>query len=210
MPRLQHMRLPIALLLCGVTAFAAGGEAPPDSKPADSKSADSKPADEKGWPTEAEIAAITFEDALDDHGFVGPFAHDFSRNEDFPERKTDWLAFVDKVNAWEPGKVADDNDKVRNLVNACALQDICQAQFEGELPLFVYTRLRDTVPKERLIRILARMTLHPDQGEVIRTTPELDADVGVGEDQVRERLYIYAKKMLGRVLGKIPPAPEQK
>ena len=58
---------------------------------------------------------------------------------------------------------------------------------------------------QRLVLVLGQMTLHPDKGEVIRTAPELEADVGVGEDQIRERLYIYAKKMLGRVLGKIPP-----
>lgn len=185
MPRHPVMRTIIALMLC-VAALTA----------------------EETWPTEAEIAAITYEDAMDDNGFVGPFAHDFSRNEDFPERKIDWQAFVDKVNAWAPGKVADEADKVRNLVNACVLQDICQGQFEGELALYVYTRLKDQVPKERLVRILARITLHPDQGEVIRTAPELDADVGVGEDQIRERMPIYAKKMLGRVLGKIPPAPQ--
>lgn len=188
MPRHPVMRMINALLLCviGLAHLAA----------------------EETWPTEAEIAAITYEDALDDNGFVGPFAHDFSRNEDFPERKTDWLAFVDKVNAWAPGKVADEADKVRNLVNACVLQDICQGQFEGELALHVYTRLKDQVPKERLVRILARIVLHPDQGDLIRTAPELDADVGVGEDQIRERMPIYAKKMLGRVLGKIPPAAE--
>lgn len=187
------LRMPIVLLLlCGMAALAAAGEAP--AAPA--------------WPTEAEIAAITYEDVMEDNTFVGPFAHDFSRNEDFPERKTDWLAYVDKVNAWAPGKVENEPDKVRNLVNACALLDICQGQFEGELALFVYTRLRDTVPKERLARVLARMVLHPDQGEVIRTAPELDADVGVGEDQIRERLYIYAKKMLGRTLGKLPPGAE--
>jgi hypothetical protein len=165
------------------------------------------------WPSEAEIAAITYDDALDDNSFVGPFAHDYGRNDEFPERKVDWQAFVDKLNAWAPGKVADEPDKVRNLINACALQDICQGQFEGELALFVYTRLKDQVPKERLVRILARITLHPDQGEIIRTAPELDADVGVGEDQIRERLQVYAKKMLGRVLGKIPPPeppPEKK
>lgn len=161
------------------------------------------------WPSEAEIAAITYEDAMDDHSFVIPFAHDFSRNEDFPERKVDWQAFVDKVNAWAPGKVANEADKVRNLVNACVMQDICQGQFEGELALFVYTRITDQVPKDRLVRILASIILHPEQGEVIRTAPGLDADVGVGEDQIRQRMPIYAKKMLGRVLGKIPP-PEPK
>ena len=156
------------------------------------------------WPTEAEIAAITYEDSQDDNGFVGPFAHDFSRNDEFPERKTDWQNFVDKLKKWEPGKVTEELDRVRNLLNACSLMDICQGQFEGELPLYVYNRLKDQIPKERLVRILARITLHPDQGDVIKTAPELDLDVGVGEDQIRERLQVYAKKFLGRILGKLP------
>lgn len=181
MHRPHVMRALLALVLC-VGTLAAGED----------------------WPTEAEIAAITYEDVQDDNGFVGPFAHDLSRNEEFPERKVDWQAYVDKVNKWAPGKVENELDRVRNLINACVLQDICQGQFEGELPLFIYTRLKDQIPKDRLVRILARLTLHPDQGDLIRTAPELDADVGVGEDQIRERMPIYAKKMLGRVLGKIP------
>ena len=92
MPRPQYMHLLLLLALCCGTLTA--GDA---------------------WPTEAEIAAITYEDCQDDNGFVGPFAHDFSRNDEFPERKTDWQNFVDKLNKWEPGKVTDELEQVQRL-----------------------------------------------------------------------------------------------
>ena len=96
---------------------------------------------------------------------------------------------------------------MRNLIGAAALMDIGQGQFESELPLFVYQRLRREVPDEKLKAILALMAFHPNEGSVIGTAPELDLDIGVGEDQIRERLQVFAVKMLGRMIGKLPWEP---
>ena len=85
--------------------------------------------------------------------------------------------------------------------------DIGQGQFESELPLFVYQRLHAEVPDDKLKAILGVMSFHPESGTVITTAPELDLHIGVGEDQVRERLQILAVKMLGRLLGKLPLEP---
>jgi hypothetical protein len=197
---------------------------PADSKPADDKSADSKPADAKPAdapagttdskpadspkpPTDEQIAQIHWEEFSADNTFVCPFAADFSRNEEFPERKTDWENFLAKFAVWAPGHVFDNTEKVRNLIGAAALMDIGQGQFESELPLYVYQRLRREVPDDKLKAILAFMAFHPNEGTVIGTAPELDLDIGVGDDQIRERLQIFAVKMLGRMLGKLPGEP---
>ncbi len=177
---------------------------PDDAKPADAKPADAKPADAKPPITDEMITNIRWEEWSADTTFVCPFAHDFSRNEEFPERKTDWEDFLAKFAVWAPGHVFDNTEKVRNLIGACALMDIGQGQFESELPLYVYQRLRREVPDEKLKSILANMAFYPNDGTVIHTAPELDLDIGVGEDQIRERLQIFAVKMLGRMIGKLP------
>ena len=191
--------------------------AEPAAKPSDTPAAtptvpgtthvDTKPADVPKPPTDEQIAQIVWEEFSADNTWVCPFAQDFSRNDEFPERKTDWEDFLAKFAVWAPGHVFDNTEKVRNLVSACALMDIGQGQFESELPLFVYQRLRREVPDEKLKAILAYMAFHPNEGSVIGTAPELNLDIGVGEDQIRERLQIFAVKMLGRMLGKLPWEP---
>lgn len=186
-------------------------EVKPDAAPAPGTThVDTKPTEPPKPPTDEQIAMIVWEEFSADNTWVCPFASDFSRNEEFPERKTDWEDFLSKFAVWAPGHVFDNTEKVRNLICACALMDIGQGQFEAELPLYVYQRLRREVPDEKLKAILAYMAFHPNEGSVIGTAPELNLDIGVGEDQIRERLQVFAVKMLGRMLGKLPwepPAP---
>ncbi|MBA3701067.1 MAG: hypothetical protein H0W78_19630 [Planctomycetes bacterium] len=199
-------------------APVAGTESKPaETKPAEVKPeatpaagtthVDTKPTEPPKPPTDEQIAQIRWEEFSADNTWVCPFAQDFSRNDEFPERKTDWEDFLAKFAVWAPGHVFDNTEKVRNLIGACSLMDIGQGQFESELPLFVYQRLRREVPDEKLKAILAYMAFHPNEGSVIGTAPELNLDIGVGDDQIRERLQVFAVKMLGRMLGKLPWEP---
>lgn len=212
-----------AASLCLLLSFGLSAEEKPaeikpaETKPAEVKPAappatgttavDTKPTEPPKPPTDEQIAQIHWEEFSADNTWVCPFAADFSRNDEFPERKTDWEDFLSKFAVWAPGHVFDNTEKVRNLIGACALMDIGQGQFEAELPLFVYQRLRREVPDEKLKAILAYMAFHPNEGGVISTAPELNLDIGVGEDQIRERLQVFAVKMLGRMLGKLPWEP---
>jgi hypothetical protein len=180
---------------------------PAEAKPAEAKPDEAKPTDGPKAPTDEQIAQIRWEEFSADNTFVVAFAHDFSRNEEFPERKQDWEDFLAKFAVWAPGHVFDNTEKVRNLIGACALMDIGQGQFEAELPLYVYQRLRREVPDDKLKSILAIMAFNPNDGSVIPTAPEIGLDIGVGEDQIRERLQIFAVKMLGRLMGKLPWEP---
>lgn len=191
--------------LAPTTGEAKPAEAKPaEATPAEAKPAEAKAGDAKPPITDEMIANIRWEEWSVDNTFVGAFARDFSRNEEFPERKTDWEDFLAKFAVWAPGHVFDNTEKVRNLICACALMDIGQGQFEAELPLFVYQRLRREIPDDKLKAILAHMAFYPTEGSVIHTAPELNLDIGVGEDQIRERLQIFAVKMLGRMIGKLP------
>ena len=183
---------------------------PGETPPSGTTHVDTKPTEPPKPPSDEQIAMIVWEEFSADNTWVCPFAQDFSRNEEFPERKTDWEAFLAKFALWPPGHVFDNSEKVRNLISACALMDIGQGQFEAELPLYVYQRLRREIPDAKLKEILALMAFHPNHGSVIPTAPDLDLDIGVGEDQIRERLQVFAVKMLGRMLGKLPwEAPAQ-
>ncbi len=155
-------------------------------------------------PSDDDIAKIIWEEFSADNTWEIPFAHDLDNLNDFPERKKDWDDFIDKLIAWPPGQVPKLEERTRNLLCVCVLEDIGQGQFEAELPLHVYTYLRKEIPKKRLKEILAIFAFYPDHGTVISTAPELNLDIGVGELQVRQRLQILAVKMLGRVLGKLP------
>ena len=220
----QGWRLAVAcwclLLMLPLLAEEKTAEEKPAPKPAvseattsEAKPAESKPDDTKATetpptpPTEEQLAAIVWEEYAADNTWICPFARDFGHIDEFPERKKDWEDFLSKFALWAPGHVFNLDEKVRNLISAAALMDIGQGQFESELPLFVYQRLRLEVPDDKLKAILGLMAFYPDSGTVIATAPELDLHIGVGDDQVRERLQIFAVKMLGRMLEKLPLEP---
>jgi hypothetical protein len=159
-------------------------------------------------PTPAQIAAITFEDATTDNDFVAPFAHDESGLDEVAGRRAAFAAFMQKVDRWPPGQVPRALDRIRNLLALVVLMDIGQGDFEDELPLAIYQRLLRMYPKPELMQDLAFIILHPEVGHFPETAPELDLDVNVGDEQVQSRMVLYAKKMLGRVEGRLPvPGP---
>jgi hypothetical protein len=58
--------------------------------------------------------------------------------------------------------------------------------------------------RDELEHILAWIALSPDAGSVINRVPELGLRRRPSEAIVRERVTLYAEKLLGRLLGKIP------
>jgi hypothetical protein len=155
-------------------------------------------------PSEEDIGKIIWQEFSADNTWEIPFATSLDNLTDYPERKTDWDDFLEKLIAWTPGHVTKVEDRVRNLLCVCVLEDIGQGQFEAELPLHMYKFLCKEIPKQQLKDLLGIMSFYPDYGTVISTAPELNLDIGVGESQVRQRLQILAVKMLGRELGKLP------
>jgi hypothetical protein len=195
--------LPLLLVSLAVTALPAG-EAPGAGAPTTPPAAAGPPAPV----TEKEIAALTWDEVTNDSDFVSPFAHNFDSLKESDERRKDWDAFTDKLDAWGPGKVPNPGERSRNLISVAALMDVGEGQFESETPLLIYQRLTHELTKEQLTAVLAEIVFHPEIGSVVTTAPELDLNVGVGDERVRERVQVYAKKMLGRVLGKLPVEPQ--
>jgi hypothetical protein len=54
------------------------------------------------------------------------------------------------------------------------------------------------------VHILAWIILAPEAGSVATTAPELGLERHPPESIIRERNQLYAKKLLGRLIGKIP------
>ncbi len=146
--------------------------------------------------TEAEIAQIDFSGLPGDSDLVTrmapPGLDSHSAN-----------GFAAALARWPAGKREDSGQSVRNLVCVAAIADLCADPREAEIARFVYRQLNLTFEPADLRRALAWIILSPDDGEVITKAPELGLFRHPPQRLVRQRSAIYAKKYLGRLLGKI-------
>jgi hypothetical protein len=164
------------------------------------------PLPEPAWMklTDTDIDALDFH-VPSDGGVVAPFAA-----ADEPPDENTALLLVDVaavLPTWAPGRVADDEQAVRNLLCVCAVPDVVQLSGERYVPLLVLDHLSQRYPKDQLVKLLAWVALHPDDGTVLLDLNELGIPGSVGDsNQVRERSYLYALKFIMRLTGRKPPA----
>jgi len=152
--------------------------------------------------TQKDIDGITFDDVEDDAGFITPLAADLDNlDNDSKKRLDDWTA---KLDDWAGAKDDNVGQRVRNLMSVASLADMIHSEFEGETAFVVFDKLKAEVDKDQLIKACAWMVLKPEEGKCVTKIPELGWDDEVEEDQIRERSSMYAKKLLGRLLGKLP------
>ena len=152
--------------------------------------------------TKKQIDEITYEDVEEDTGIILPIVNTLDDVDNDTRKRLD--DFMAKVQDWPGAK--DDNvpQRVRNLMTVCALSDMIHGEFEREAPYMIFDLLKAEVEKDELIKVCAWMTLKPDEGRQITRIPELGWEDEVDEASVRERASGYAKKLLGRLLGKLP------
>jgi ABC-2 type transporter len=185
---------------------AAGVPSPsPTSAPATAPAVAVKPAEFWDQVTDAQIKSITYDDVPDDNGTVIPLAADLSRLDDEGKKRMDTLQ--EALADWKPGQVADMGQRVRNLLGVCAVADVIQDPQEGEIPYIVFERLKGDIQKDQLIKAVTWVILKPAEGTVPVSIKELGVEGEVPEDTVRERVTLYGKKLLFRLLGKAP-APQ--
>ena len=147
---------------------------------------------------------LVFDRLPPDSGVVTPIA---PADEELPADLVDQLEDVRrKLTEWPFGKVADPVQRVRNYLLVAAAPDVWQMPLERYLPLVVFERLQEAVPKDQLIKILYWIALHPMDGD----DQALDDLAGVGLEnraadisEVRNRSAIYGVKLLGRLTGKL-------
>ncbi|HTL67968.1 MAG TPA: ABC transporter permease [Lacunisphaera sp.] len=149
--------------------------------------------------TPEQVDAITYDDLPEDNELVTRMSPPFARGHE----PAFVLGFREKLAAWPPGHVDDAGQRVRNLLSVAAVADICADLHEAEIGRMVYDQLRIAVGDARLRLVLAWVILRPDDGQVLAGIPELNLKRRPAERVVRERSTLYAKKYLGRLLGKL-------
>ncbi len=200
------IRPTILLLLVTLTPLALAAEPPkatpkPDAKP-EKKDEKKKPENSINKITQKEIDAIDYDDATEDTGFITPLAADLDRLDDDSKKRLDqWTA---KLNDWSGAKEENLPQRVRNLMHVCALADMVHSEFEGETAYVVFDKCKSEIDKDVLIKACAWMVLKPNEGRAITRVPELGWDDENDEEPLRERASMYAKKLLGRLVGKLP------
>jgi len=137
-----------------------------------------------------------------DHGLVSPMAAPDEAPEDFVQEEIDRVR--NTLAAWPPGTVGDDLACIRNLLYIAAIPDVLQLPVERHLPRVVYQHLLDHYPKEKLIKILTYIVLHPLEGPGRDSISDLGIEGAAGDQRVvRERAYFYAIKFIARLTGRI-------
>jgi hypothetical protein len=142
-----------------------------------------------------------------DEGVVTPIARS---DEDADEHINQQLDRIRTgLPGWQPGKVADPVQRVRNLLYVAAVPDVFQmTDLERFIPLVVYDYIQEQIPKEDLIKILYWIALHPFDGDdsAVDQLRPLGLNNGPADmETTRDRLSVYAVKLLGRLTGKITP-----
>jgi hypothetical protein len=97
--------------------------------------------------------------------------------------------------------------RVRNLLYVAAVPDVFQmSDLEKFVPYVVYDYIQQEVPKEDLIKILYWIALHPFDGDdkAVDELRPLGLFNGPSDmETTRDRMSVYAVKLLGRLTGKI-------
>ena len=156
--------------------------------------------------TPAHIEEVLFERLPSDAGVVSPIARPDEPIE--PELEAELEEVRTRLVSWGPARVTDPVQRVRNLLYVAAVPDVFQIPLERYVPHVVFERLQADVPKEDLIKILFWVATHPAGGDDSAVDDLRSAGIPVNGpsdmEQARERVMLYALKLLGRVVGKIP------
>src|SRR4029450_6213479 len=151
---------------------------------------------------------LVFDRLPSDQGIVTPIA---PADEEPDPDTSDHLQYIrEMLPSWQPGKVADPVQRVRNILYVAAVPDVLQTPIERFAPYVVVERLQQDMPKDQLIKVLYWIALHPTDGDdnAIKDLWALKfSNDAVDPQQARERAAIYGVKLLGRLLGKLPGGP---
>ena len=143
--------------------------------------------------TEADIAAIPFDDLPPDDGYYVPVARSLDGLDADAKSRLD--SIEDALAYWPPGREGPLDQRVRDLLSVCAVADLTQDENEGEIALVVFGQIRDAIPAPALARVLAWIILHPAGGKVRLDVSEFGIKPAPVEAVVRERCAAYAKKL---------------
>ena len=196
-------RLLVVVVLGIACSWAIAEDKARDKGPATTK-ASTKPVKAKDpldQITQKQIDEITYDDLPPDQGFVTPLAENLDNlDDDSQKRLNEWM---NKVNDWAGARDENAGQRVRNLLAVASLADLGRGEFEAETAYVIFEKLRGEVDKDVLIKACAWIILKPEEGKTPTKVPELGWEDELDETMVRERVPLYAKKLLARLLGKV-------
>jgi ABC-type transport system involved in cytochrome c biogenesis permease component len=147
---------------------------------------------------------LVFDHLPADEGIVSPIA---PPDEEPPAEVNEALeAIRTGFPKWAPAKAADTVQRVRNVLYVAAVPDVLQTDLERFAPYVVFDQLEHDVPTSDLEKVLYWIALHPMDGDdsAIDQLPALGFEPrAVDVEQTRERVALYAVKLLGRLTGAI-------
>jgi hypothetical protein len=188
----------VMLLACGwIRAEEKAKSTQPATKPRDPlKAITQKEIDEL-------VKDIDFELLPPDEGFVTPLKKDLDHlDEDTKKRLDEW---TNKLNDWAGARDDNTGQRVRNLIAVMSLADLGRGEFEGESAYVIIEKLKSEVDKDELIKACVWIIHKPDEGKCPTKIPDLGWEEELVEEAViRERSQMYAAKLLGRLMGKLP------
>ena len=155
--------------------------------------------------TPQDFERVAYEALPPDGGLIAPIAT--SVEEPDPPVAVRLERIRSSLADWPPAGVADEAQRVRNVLYVAALPDLLQmGDVERFLPQIVFDHLKGHVPYEDLKKILFWIAVHPDQGDeaALGHLDALGLPNGTGPSgPVRARVMLYAFKLLGRMSGAI-------
>jgi hypothetical protein len=148
---------------------------------------------------------LRFDRLPPDEGVVAPIAPADEQPDTDVANHLDYIAGT--LLTWKPAQVADPVQRVRNVLFVAAVPDVYQMEpLERFIPLVVFDHLQQNLPPGDLPKILYWIALHPGEGDDTAVDELRVFKLGNGPsdiDQARERVALYAVKLLGRITGKI-------
>jgi hypothetical protein len=196
----------------GAAAPAPAPDSPPRTKPeaaapASASPPPAPPAEPSSWKAvtlEQIDRDLVFDRLPPDSGIVTPIAP-YDEEPD-PEVARDVDFIRENLPQWQPGKVADPVQRARNYLYVAGVPDVFQLPIERYIATVVFERMQEDIPKDQLVQALYWIALHPADGDDTAVDqlwalhlPNERPDMM----QVRDRVALYAVKLLGRVTGHI-------
>lgn len=149
--------------------------------------------------TAVQLAEITYDDLPGDNELATRFAPPFSS----PATIAWASAYRAKLAAWPAAQEGNPVQAVRNLLSVAAIADVTADLKEADIARAVFDELKARYSAPELTQILAWIIWNPEGGNVIGAAPELGFRRQISERVTRERSVLYAKKFIGRLLGRL-------
>lgn len=149
--------------------------------------------------TPALLASISYDDLPGDSALVTRLAPPFPGGIVPLELQT----YRSALENWGPANSGARLTRIRNLLALASLADVNRDQHEAQWARLVFDKLIREYPGDELAQALGFIILSAEVAEIPLSAPELGLHTELTPDSVRERSRLYAKKLLGRLLGKL-------